>query len=521
MTGAFETDAERGAKWMARDGVAYHAATHADRRACIDLGCDQSFSFAELDTLAARCAGLLRGVLGDPAGQRVASVLRNGVDALVLMYACERTGAIYAPLSWRLTAPELSVLARDCEPQLLVVGAEFADTARQAFPDDVATLVVEVGGGPFRDAVLSYRPEPARLATPDQPCVILYTSGTTGQPKGVLLTWANLFWGAYNFSVVAEVGPDSTMLCDAPMFHTVGLVATSRCVLQQGGMVLLSPAFQPGASLARLSDPALRISHYFGVPQMAQALCDDPAYATADLSRLKGLFLGGAPPPRPLCERLLSDGVLAINGYGMTETSTIAGMPLDADAVQARPASVGIPPPSVEMRIVSPDGRDVATGQTGEIRVRGPAVTPGYWRQPDATAAAFADGWFATGDAGRLDEAGYLTIVDRWKDMYISGGENVYPAEVEAVIAALQGVREVGVIGVPNARWGEVGCAFVARPADGASEAEILAHCRARLARFKQPAHIRFVETLPRTASGKVRKDVLRRQAADLAGARS
>ena len=522
MTGAFETEADRGATWRARDGVAYHAATHPDRLACIDLSCGQSFSFAELDVLAARCAGLLRAALGEPSGQRVASVLRNGVDALVLMYACERTGAIYAPLSWRLTAPELSVLARDCAPKLLVVGAEFADTARQAFPNELATFVADPGGGPFRDAVLARRPEPARLATPDQPCVILYTSGTTGQPKGVVLTWENLFWGAYNFSLVAEVGPESTMLCDAPMFHTVGLVATSRCILQQGGAVLLSPAFQPRTSLARLSDPALRISHYFGVPQMAQALCDDPAYATADLGRLKGLFLGGAPLPGPLCERLLSDGVLVVNGYGMTETSTITGMPLGAGAVRTRPASVGLPPPSVELRIVSPDGRDATTGEPGEIWVRGPAVTPGYWRQPAATAAAFTDGWFATGDAGRLDEAGYLTIVDRWKDMYISGGENVYPAEVETVIAALRGVREVGVVGVASARWGEVGCAFVACLPDAApSEAEILAHCRARLARFKQPGHIRFVETLPRTASGKIRKDALRRQAADLEGARS
>ena len=343
---------------------------------------------------------------------------------------------------------------------------------------------------------------------------MLYTSGTTGRSKGVVLTRANLFWGAYNFAMVGEVSASSAMLCDAPMFHTVGLVANCRCVLQQGGAIHLSDAFRPAATLPSISDPALGITHYFGVPQIAQMLCEDPGWSGAGLGQLKGLFVGGAPLPLPLCERLLDAGVRISNGYGLTETSTVCHMPLSAEAVRARPSAAGLLAPAVEVRITDLDGREVAVGEAGEIWVRGPSVTPGYWRQPDATAAAFVDGWFRTGDAGRLDEAGYLTVVDRWKDMYISGGENVYPAEVENVIAALAGVREVGVVGVPNERWGEVGCAFIAcDPAVALTEAEVLAHCRARLARYKQPAQILFVEALPRTASGKVRKEALRRQA--------
>ena len=506
------TDPAAHTRWWDQDAVAYHARVRPHRRACIDLRAAETLSFAELDALIARCAGLLKTTLREPAGQRVATLLRNGLDALVLMYACERVGAIYTPLNWRLTATELSVLAQDSEPALLVVEAEFADAAGRAFAADITTYRVDTARNPFREAVLACAPEPVRPGRPDWPCLMLYTSGTTGRPKGVVLTRANLFWASVNFAAVGEVGLESAMLCDTPMFHTVGLVATCRCVLQQGGAVLLSEAFAPGASLARLSDPALGVTHYFGVPQIAQMLCDDPGYAKADLRRLKGLFVGGAPLPAPLLRRLLDDGVLLVNGYGMTETSTLTGMPIDRAAVLARPQSTGLRAPTVELRIVAADGSDAAPGEAGEIWVRGPAVTAGYWRQPEATAAAFTDGWFRTGDAGQLDEAGYLTIVDRWKDMYISGGENVYPAEVELVIGGVPGVREVGVVGVPDERWGEVGYAFVAG-APELSEADVRAHCRAQLARFKQPARIRIVAALPRTASGKIRKDELRRDA--------
>ena len=500
---------------MDGDAVAYHARLRPGRRACLDLRSGESLSFAELDRLAARCAGLLQGTLGDCAGERVASLLRNGIDALALMYACERVGAIYTPLNWRLTAAELSVLAADCEPRLLVLDAEFADAAREAFPAHVATLLVDDASNPFRQAVQANAPASASPGPADWPCVMLYTSGTTGRPKGVVLTRSNLFWAAFNFSMVGQVGPQSVMLCDAPMFHTVALVAACRSVLQQGGAALLSQAFKPAASLARLKDSALGVTHYFAVPQIAQMLCDHPAYDGSAFRGLTGLFMGGAPLPQPLCERLLADGAPVCNGYGLTETSTVSHMPLDPAAVRARPLSAGLTAPAAEVRIVEADGRDAPVGGAGEVWVRGPAVTPGYWRQPEATAAVFRDGWFRTGDAGRLDEGGYLTIFDRWKDMYISGGENVYPAEVETVIAALAGVREVGVVGVTDARWGEVGCAFVAcDPGAGLTEAQVLTHCQARLARYKQPARIRFVEALPRTASGKVRKDALRLEAA-------
>jgi fatty-acyl-CoA synthase len=291
----------------------------------------------------------------------------------------------------------------------------------------------------------------------------------------------------------------------------VGLIATCRCVLQAGGGVLLSDRFIPDQALARLSDPALGVTHLFGVPQMAQALVDSPAFPSSDLSRLKGLFLGGAPLPEALCRTLLDRGVLVVNGYGMTEASTVVGMPLDAELVTRRMASAGLAAPAVDIRICDAEGEVLGPSQVGEICLRGPAITPGYWNQPEATAAAFRGGWLRTGDAGYLDEDGYLFLVDRWKDMYISGGENVYPAEVESAISLLAGVREVAVVGKPDGRWGEVGCAFVVlQPGAAVTAQEVIAHCQGRLARYKHPVEVRFVDTLPRTASGKLRKNVLR-----------
>jgi fatty-acyl-CoA synthase len=433
------------------------------------------------------------------------------------MYGCERAGAIYTPLNWRLSAIELAGLVADCRPALAVFETEFSAAAEVAFADrpDLRTFAIAPDHNPFRQALLARDPAPAQPEGPDAPCIILYTSGTTGRPKGVVLSRAQAFWGVFNFAAVGDVGPDSVMLCDTPMFHTVGLIATCRCILYRGGVCVLSDRFLPATTLARLADPDLGVTHYFGVPQIARMLADDDAYTGAELGRLKGFISGGAPLPDALRDRFLDDGVMVLNGYGMTESSTIAGMPFDPQAARAKPGSVGLTAPAMDLRIVDPEGRDADVDGIGEIWIRGPAIFSGYWEQPEATRAVFQDGWFKTGDAGRRDDDGFLFIVDRWKDMYISGGENVYPAEVESAIALLPGVREVGVVGVPHPRWGEVGWAFVVcHPQAGLSEAEVLAHCATRLARYKQPVEIRFVAELPRTASGKVRKDELRRRTA-------
>jgi fatty-acyl-CoA synthase len=276
--------------------------------------------------------------------------------------------------------------------------------------------------------------------------------------------------------------------------------------------LILSDRFTPATTLARLSDATLGVTHYFCVPQMAAAMRQDPAYMTTSLSRLKAIFTGGAPLPRPLVEAYLADGVTLVNGYGMSEAGTVIHMPLDAQTSRRHAGCIGFPAPTMSTRIVDRDGRDVASGQDGELWIKGPAVTPGYWNQPEATARAFTDGWFHTGDVARQEDGGLYRLLDRSKDMYISGGENVYPAEVEAVLLAHSDVLEAAVIGAPHPRWEECGVAFlVARPGSALGPAEVLACCEERLARFKHPAYVNFVDQLPRTASGKVQKDVLRK----------
>jgi len=500
------------------DPVAYQAQVRPQAWACIDAASGERLTYAQLDSRVAQCAGLLQAKLGDPVGRPVAILARNSVDQVVLFMACQRAGAIFQPLNWRLTGAELALLLRDAAPGLLVVDREFSD------PADVAVAasgvsVERVSSEGFAQAIDRSAPADPIASGEDAPCTLLYTSGTTGKSKGVIITRSGAFHAALNLACVGEVGPDSVLLSDAPMFHTVGLFAVTRSALTFGATLVVSDRFIPAQTLARLSDPALGVTHYFGVPQIASAMLNAPEYATADLSRLKAFFTGGAPLPPPLVEAFMRDGVTLVNGYGASETGTALHMPLDPDATRAHCGSVGFPAPAVSVRIADQEGHDVPVGQDGELWLKGPAVTPGYWRNPTATKLAFVDGWFKTGDAARRESNGFYRLIDRWKDMYISGGENVYPAEVEAALLAHPHVLDAAVVGAPHARWGECGVAFVVlQPGAAAVEGALFAHCDGRLARYKWPSEIRFVAEVPRNASGKIRKDQLRRLIADPVG---
>lgn len=501
------------------DPVAYQSKVRPRALACIDAASGERFTYAELDRRVAQCAGLLGAKLGDPVGRPVAILARNSIDQVVLFMACQRAGAIFQPLNWRLTGVELGILLGDAAPGLLIVDDEFSVQA------NVAVAASGVSLERFSSQAFGRAIDSAAVAAPaalgkDAPCTLLYTSGTTGKPKGVIITRSGAFHAALNLAFVGEVGPACVILTDAPMFHTVGLFAVTRSALTFGATLVVSDRFIPAQTLARLSNPTLGVTHYFGVPQIASALLNAPEYATADLSRLKAFFTGGAPLPPPLVDAFMRDGVTLVNGYGASETGTALHMPLDPDATRAHCGSVGFPAPAVSVRIVDQEGHDVPDGEVGELWLRGPAVTPGYWRNAAATQAAFVDGWFKTGDAARRDPNGLYRLIDRWKDMYISGGENVYPAEVEAALLAHPHVLDAAVVGAPHVRWGECGVAFVVlQPGAAASAGPLIAHCDGRLARYKWPSEIRFVAEVPRNASGKIRKDHLRRLIAEPIGA--
>ena len=500
------------------DPIAYWGQVQPGKLAIGDFSSGLQLSYGAFDARIDRCAGSLERILGEPIGERVAVLARNSLDFLTIHFACIRIGAIFVPLNWRLSAPEISVLIQDSRPSLLFVEAEF-QMARDALTDGHSLRqIMSLEPEPFQ-ALLDAAPAKPSLPRPDradQPSTLLYTSGTTGRPKGVMVSERNALASNINFAFSTRLSASSVMMCDMPLFHVAGLMAGARAPLLMGGTLLLSPKFDPELALGRLSDPKLGITHTFYVPQMTQPLREHPAYAKADLSRLVCLVTGGAPNPAANVQRWLDDGVIMADGFGMSETGSAFNMPIDdPERIRRKVGSSGLPLISLRYRLVKPDGSATAPGEVGELRLKGPSVTSGYWNQPEATAAAFDEqGYLKSGDLAYADEEGFLFIVDRLKDMFISGGENVYPTEIEAVIAELDVVSEAAVIAVPDPQWGEAGLAYVV-PLPGAqvTPEAIIDHVRSRLARYKAPKRVIITDRLPRTASGKLQKNVLRERA--------
>ena len=338
----------------------------------------------------------------------------------------------------------------------------------------------------------------------------MYTSGTTGRPKGAMITHKMTFINVVNLALPTSISPRTVFLCVLPLFHTGGLNCYTNPVLHSGGTTMVMRAFDPGEALRIIGDPAIGLTHFFGVPSIYQFMAQHPAFAKTDFSRLVIAGVGGAPMPVPLLKTWEARGIALVQGFGMTETSPACTM-LAADDAARKAGSCGKLVLHAQAKIVDENGNTVQPGAIGELWVKGPNITPGYWRRDDANKTAFTDGWLHTGDAARQDDEGFFYIVDRTKDMYISGGENVYPAEVEDALYALPAIAEAAIIGEPDETWGETGLAIVAlKPGQEITEAEIISHCRERLARFKCPTGVVFVEALPRNATGKVHKPTLR-----------
>ena len=489
------------------DPLIYRAKTGPDRPAVFEVASGESRSYGELNRAVGSIAAFLIAEAGASGPcPRIAFLGRNSIVQITVCLACQRAGHVFVPLNWRLGASELKRIIDDCQPSLILHDAEFSDTLAGMADLDVSTMPLDgLNGLPAQ-----FEPASAIAFEADRPCIMLYTSGTTGAPKGVMITRRNAFASAINFSLVGEVTASSVTLCDLPFFHTIGLIAIGRTTLMMGGLLVISDRFMPDRTLATLGDPALGVTHYFAVPQMAAALRAAPGWDPSALKALQAIFIGGAPLSPSLIETFLEDGIPLVNGYGMSEAGTAIHMPLDRAMVARHPGSVGFAAPLLEVRLVDEKGEDVADGAIGEIWLRGPSVTPGYWNKPEETASAFVGDWYRSGDLGRRAEGGVIHVPDRLKDMYISGGENVFPAEVEAVIGAHGKVRDVAVIGMADARWGECGIAFIVPHDEQPTADEILAHCAERLASYKRPARIVFLDAIPRTASGKAQKHILR-----------
>ncbi len=352
-------------------------------------------------------------------------------------------------------------------------------------------------------------PAPASL-NHDDLSMIMYTSGTTGRPKGAMISHSMNFYNSVNIGVPSGCAPDTVQLVVLPLFHTGGMNCYANPVLHAGGCVVLMREFEPGGALQAIGDPDLGVTHFFAVPAPYQFMMQHPDFDQTDLSRIKVAGVGGAPCAEPILKAWIGRGVPLVQGWGMTESGPTATLLAAGDA-ERKIGSAGQPVLYVDLRIVGDAGQDVSQGEKGELIIRGPAITPGYWNKPEATEAAFIDGWLKTGDAAYMDDEGFVFVVDRWKDMYISGGENVYPAEVENILYQLPQIAEAAIIGVPDERWGETGMAIIViKEGEALSEQAVIEYCLENLAKFKVPASVAWVEALPRNAAGKVLKWELR-----------
>ena len=353
--------------------------------------------------------------------------------------------------------------------------------------------------------------------THDDPMTIMYTAGTTGHPKGVLITYGMTTWNAINISTPTGLNCNSTHYVVLPTFHTGGLNLYANPLFHHGGTNIIARVFDAELMLKTLTDPALNITHVFGVPAIYLFLSQHPDFDNADLSHIESWGCGGAPMPVPVLERYAKRGIIIQLGFGMTETSPTVFL-IDKRRALVKPTSVGKPLLHTRVRVVDETFGDVKPGDVGEVVISGPNVTTGYWNRPDANEDSFTidehgNRWLHSGDAGTVDDEGCIYIVDRFKDMYISGGENVYPAEVEQVLFQIENVADAAVIGVADERWGESGLAIIVlKPNCSLESEEVIGYCKSRLATFKIPKHVTFIDNLPRNAAGKVLKRELRAQ---------
>ncbi|MEV7660698.1 o-succinylbenzoate--CoA ligase [Paenarthrobacter sp. NPDC089316] len=485
----------------------------------------QKLSYLELADRADRLANALmaRGVT---KGDRVAYLGENHPAFVETFFACGLVGALFVPLNTRLAAPELQFQLQDSGARLLISAAALEPVAAAAVADTAVAhrLVVVPDDDPgssgikppsgvehYGEVIGAADSTPTdTVVTLDDGAMILYTSGTTGKPKGALLTHGNITWNCINTVVDMDLSRNDVALMISPLFHVASLDMGLLPMLLKGATVVLESKFDAGRVLELVG--LHKVTTLSGVPTTFQMLCDHPQWPAADLESLDKLTCGGSAVPRRVLDAYEARGIGFTTCYGMTETAPGATM-LPISASKEKAGSAGLPHFFTDVRIVDPFGGVVGAGEVGEIQISGPNVIKEYWNRPEATVASYADSvWFRSGDMGSIDEQGFLFVSDRLKDMIISGGENIYPAEVEAAIAELPAVGSVAVIGVSDEKWGEVPRAIVTlRKGAALTEEQLRSHLDGRLARYKIPKSVVFVEEMPRTASGKIRKTDLRK----------
>ena len=474
-------------------------------------------TFSELNQHINLVANALLG-LGVRKGDRVALLLMNGAEFVESFFGAAKIGAVVVPLNWRLVADELEFILNDSGATVMIYSEEFAAVAAELHSRGDRTSVrhwFQVNGTPadFAGDFLAW----ARMATTDEPVIrganddllfIMYTSGTTGLPKGVMHSHSTVFWAMLTIGATADLHYADRYLISLPMFHVGALSPVLGC-LYRGVTLVVLKSFDPKLSWELVKTE--HITNTLMVPVMLQFMLAVYRPDEHDASSLRWVMSGAAPVPVSLITAYQALGIEIHQVYGLTETGGPACLIFGQDAIE-RAGSCGRSFFHTEVRVVDSDGRDVTVGDTGEVLVKGPHVMLGYWNRPEATEETLRNGWLHTGDIGTIDADGFVTIMDRVKDMLISGGENVYPAEIENVVLGHPGVADVGVIGVPSAKWGESPLAVVVRKDDNLTEQDVIDWCKGKLAPFKLVKSVVFTTEIPRNPTGKILKRVLRDQ---------
>lgn len=448
--------------------------------------------------------------LGLTKGDRLSILSPNKVEFIYLFLACQQLGIILVPLNFRLTPSEVSGLIQDCEPRLWVIDSVFEEYVIDAGYTQKVILFHELAKWTeeaLKQDELAYK---ENEATFEDVCMILYTSGTTGKPKGAQITNSMLFWNSVNTGLRLNLTQDDCSFIHAPFFHTGGWNVLTTPLLHRGAKLIFVPKFNADSLLALCE--TYKATILWGVPTMMDMLSKSEKFAQADLSSIRYAVVGGEAMPIRLIEKWQEKGVPIRQGYGLTEFGPNVFSLNEEDAIRKR-GSIGFANFYIDTKVVHENGTECTANEDGELWLKGPVCTPGYWNNPQASEDAIELGWFKTGDIVRFDDEGYFYVVDRKKDLFISGGENVYPAEIERVIRQMSQVLEVAVIGVPDSKWGEVGKAFIvfdSHKTESLSTEEVLVHCRHHLAKFKIPKYVEFISELPKSDSGKILKRKLK-----------
>ncbi len=478
---------------------------------------DHPFTYREVNQRTNQLCHFLLD-LGIQKGDRVSVLLYNCHQYIEIFFALSKMGAILVPLNWRLAGPELEFIIKDSGSRILLFDPEFEGVIASIRPHlNLSNGDYISVGSPFPDWARDYEkcllecpvqePSLQVSASDEDPHILMYTSGTTGIPKGAILSHRKTFYNALNADIFYNLTSKDIMIVSRPLFHSGGLLVEAAPVLYKGGTLILKKRFRSHEILETIQRYRVTLLEMAAtVYQFILQECDLNRY---DLSSIRCYFTGGERVPKAILKEYYRRGMTLSQIFGQTEASTITFLSPDDAALKI--GSVGLPVFHGEVRIVDKSGKDVSAGEVGEIIIKGPTLMSGYWNRPDLTAETIRDGWLYTGDLARVDEEGYIYIVDREKDMYISGGENVYPAEIEKLLHTHPKIFDAGIVGVPDEKWGEVGKAFIVlKPGEAMNNGEVFEFLKGKAAKYKIPKYVELIEELPKTASGKIQKFLLK-----------